>query len=129
APHTNKPFWFQLYVMRDGDFMESLIDRAKAADCSALVLTLDLQVLGQRHKDIRNGLTAPPKPTLANLINLATKPRWCLNLLGTSRRTFGNIVVHAQNVTDVFLLSSGTAEQLDPSFSWKDLAWIKKRWG
>ncbi|HLV27986.1 MAG TPA: alpha-hydroxy acid oxidase [Burkholderiaceae bacterium] len=129
AAHTNKPFWFQLYVMRDRDFMERLIDRAKAANCSALVLTLDLQVLGQRHKDIRNGLTAPPKPTLANLINLATKPRWCLNMLGTSRRTFGNIVGHARNVTDVSSLSSWTAEQFDPSLSWKDLEWIKKRWG
>lgn len=129
AAHTNKPFWFQLYVMRDRDFMERLIDRAKAANCSALVLTLDLQVLGQRHKDIRNGLTAPPKPTLANLINLATKPRWCLNMLGTNRRTFGNIVGHARNVTDVSSLSSWTAEQFDPSLSWKDLEWIKKRWG
>ena len=129
AAHTNKPFWFQLYVMRDRDFMERLIDRAKAANCSALVLTLDLQVLGQRHKDIRNGLTAPPKPTLANLINLATKPRWCLNMLGTGRRTFGNIVGHARNVTDVSSLSSWTAEQFDPSLSWKDLEWIKKRWG
>lgn len=129
AAHTNKPFWFQLYVMRDRDFMERLIDRAKAANCSALVLTLDLQVLGQRHKDIKNGLTAPPKPTLANLINLATKPRWCLNMLGTKRRTFGNIVGHAKNVTDVSSLSSWTAEQFDPTLSWKDLEWIKKRWG
>lgn len=128
AEHTSRPFWFQLYVMRDRDFMERLIDRAKAANCSALVLTLDLQVLGQRHKDIRNGLTAPPKPTLANLINLATKPRWCLNMLGTDRRTFGNIVGHAKNVTDVSSLSSWTAEQFDPSLSWKDLEWIKKRW-
>ncbi len=128
AAHTNKPFWFQLYVMRDRDFMERLIERAKAANCSALVLTLDLQVLGQRHKDIRNGLTAPPKPTLANLINLATKPRWCLNMLGTERRSFGNIVGHAKNVTDVSSLSSWTAEQFDPSLSWKDLEWIKKRW-
>ena len=129
AAHTNKPFWFQLYVMRDRDFMERLIDRARAANCSALVLTLDLQVLGQRHKDIRNGLTAPPKPTLANLVNLATKPRWCINMLGTNRRTFGNIVGHAKNVTDVSSLSSWTAEQFDPSLSWKDLEWIRKRWG
>lgn len=129
AAHTHKPFWFQLYVMRDRDFMERLIDRAKAANCSALVLTLDLQVLGQRHKDIRNGLTAPPKPTLANLINLATKPRWCLNMLGTNRRTFGNIVGHARNVTDVSSLSSWTAEQFDPTLNWNDIEWIKKRWG
>ncbi|NYT25013.1 alpha-hydroxy-acid oxidizing protein [Alcaligenaceae bacterium] len=129
ASHTNKPFWFQLYVMRDRDFMERLIDRAKAANCSALVLTLDLQVLGQRHKDIRNGLTAPPKPTLANLVNLATKPRWCLNMLGTNRRTFGNIVGHAKDVTDMSSLSSWTTEQFDPSLSWRDLEWIKRRWG
>jgi len=129
AAHTNKSFWFQLYVMRDRDFMERLIDRAKAANCSALVLTLDLQVLGQRHKDIRNGLTAPPKPTIANLVNLVTKPRWCLNMLGTNRRTFGNIVGHARNVTDVSSLASWTAEQFDPSLCWNDLEWIKKRWG
>lgn len=129
AAHTNKPFWFQLYVMRDRDFMERLIDRAKAANCSALMLTLDLQVLGQRHKDIRNGLTAPPRPTLANLVNLATKPRWCLNMLGTNRRTFGNIVGHAKDVTDMSSLSSWTTEQFDPTLSWKDLEWIKRRWG
>ncbi|MFT0850792.1 alpha-hydroxy acid oxidase [Achromobacter sp. F4_2707] len=129
AAHTHKPFWFQLYVMRDRDFMERLIDRAKAANCSALVLTLDLQVLGQRHKDIKNGLTTPPKPTLANLINLATKPRWCLNMWGTHRRSFGNIVGHAKNVTDVSSLASWTAEQFDPSLNWADLEWIKKRWG
>ncbi|HUH59748.1 MAG TPA: alpha-hydroxy acid oxidase [Candidimonas sp.] len=129
AANTHKPFWFQLYVMRDRDFMERLIARAKAANCSALVLTLDLQVLGQRHKDIRNGLTTPPKPTLANLINLATKPRWCMNMLGTKRRSFGNIVGHAKGVGDVSSLSSWTAEQFDPSLSWKDIEWIKKLWG
>jgi L-lactate dehydrogenase (cytochrome) len=130
AEHTgNHPFWFQLYVMKDRDFIERLIDRAKAANCSALQLTLDLQVLGQRHKDIKNGLTAPPKPTLANLINLATKPAWCLGMLGTKRRTFGNIVGHAKNVGDVSSLSSWTAEQFDPTLSWADVEWIKKRWG
>lgn len=129
AAHTSKPFWFQLYVMRDRDFMERLIDRAKAANCSALVLTLDLQVLGQRHKDIKNGLSTPPKPTLANLINLATKPRWCLNMLGTKRRSFGNIVGHAKGVSDLSSLSSWTAEQFDPCLSWKDIEWIKERWG
>ena len=98
AANTTQPFWFQLYVMRDRDFIERLIDRAKAANCCALVLTLDLQILGQRHKDIKNGLSAPPKPTLANLINLATKPRWCLGMLGTKRRTFGNIVGHVKGV-------------------------------
>src|SRR5690606_8882121 len=106
AAHTTRPFWFQLYVMRDRDFIERLIDRAKAAHCSALVLTLDLQVLGQRHKDIRNGLSTPPKPTLANLINLATKPRWCMGMLGTKRRSFGNIVGHAKGVGDLSSLSS-----------------------
>jgi L-lactate dehydrogenase (cytochrome) len=129
AAHTSQPFWFQLYVMRDRDFMERLIDRAKAANCSALVLTLDLQVLGQRHKDIKNGLSTPPKPTLANLINLATKPRWCLNMLGTKRRSFGNIVGHAKGVSDLSSLSSWTAEQFDPCLSWKDIEWIKQRWG
>ncbi|RYY66284.1 MAG: alpha-hydroxy-acid oxidizing protein, partial [Comamonadaceae bacterium] len=130
AEHTgNHPFWFQLYVMRDRDFIERLIDRAKAANCSALQLTLDLQVLGQRHKDIRNGLTAPPKMTVANMLNLATKPAWCMGMLGTKRRSFGNIVGHAKNVGDLSSLSSWTAEQFDPSLSWADVEWIKKRWG
>jgi L-lactate dehydrogenase (cytochrome) len=123
------PFWFQLYMMRDRDFMERLIDRAKAAHCSALVVTLDLQVLGQRHKDIKNGLSTPPKPTWPNLLNLATKPRWCLGMLGTPRRSFGNIVGHAKNVGDLSSLSSWTAEQFDPSLCWKDIEWIKQRWG
>src|SRR6202049_3810652 len=96
AANTTRPFWFQLYVMRDRDFVERLIDRAKAARCSALMLTLDLQIIGQRHKDLKNGLSTPPRPTIANLVNLATKPRWCLGMLGTRRRTFGNIVGHAQ---------------------------------
>ncbi len=129
AAHTTTPFWFQLYVMRDKAFVESLIDRAKAAGCSALILTLDLQVLGQRHKDLKNGLSAPPKPTLANLINLATKPRWCLGMLGTKRRTFGNIVGHAKGVGDLSSLSVWTAEQFDPTLSWADVEWIKNRWG
>ncbi|MEW6098006.1 MAG: alpha-hydroxy acid oxidase [Pseudomonadota bacterium] len=129
AAHTTRPFWFQLYVMRDRDFIERLIDRAKAAGCSALMLTLDLQILGQRHKDIKNGLSAPPKPTLRNLVNLATKPRWCLGMLGTRRRTFGNIVGHAKGVGDLSSLSSWTAEQFDPRLNWGDVEWIKKRWG
>ncbi|SCK43308.1 L-lactate dehydrogenase (cytochrome) [Variovorax sp. HW608] len=129
AAHTTAPFWFQLYVMRDKDFVDRLIDRAKAARCSALMLTLDLQVLGQRHKDLKNGLSAPPKPTLANLINLATKPRWCMGMLGTRRRTFGNIVGHAKGVGDLSSLSSWTAEQFDPALSWADVERIKKRWG
>ena len=123
------PFWFQLYVMRDRGFMERLIDRAKVANCSALQVTLDLQILGQRHKDIKNGLSTPPKPTISNLINLATKPRWCLGMLGTRRRTFGNIVGHVDGVGDVSSLASWTAEQFDPSLNWNDVEWIKKRWG
>jgi len=130
AEHTDRhPFWFQLYVMKDRDFVERLIDRAKAANCSALQLTLDLQILGQRHKDIKNGLSAPPSPTLANLINLATKPRWCLGMLGTPRRSFGNIVGHVKGVADTSRLSSWTMEQFDPQLNWNDVEWIKKRWG
>ena len=129
ASHTTQPFWFQLYVMRDRDFIGRLIDRAKAAGCSALVLTLDLQILGQRHKDIRNGLSTPPKPTLINLLDLALKPRWCLGMLGTQRRSFGNIVGHAKNVSDMSSLSAWTAQQFDPALSWKDVEWIKARWG
>ena len=128
AAHTSAPFWFQLYMMRDRGFIERLIERARAARCSALMVTLDLQVLGQRHKDIRNGLSAPPKPTLANILNLMTKPRWCLGMARTPRRTFGNIVGHASGVGDLSSLSSWTAEQFDPSLSWADLEWIKKRW-
>ncbi|WP_300314326.1 alpha-hydroxy acid oxidase [uncultured Psychrobacter sp.] len=129
AQNTNAPFWFQLYVMRDQEFMANLIRRAKDANCSALILTADLQVLGQRHKDIKNGLSAPPKPTLANILNLMTKPEWCLNMLGTKRRTFGNIVGHAKNVEDISSLSSWTAEQFDPGLSWDDVARIKDQWG
>ncbi|WP_201615839.1 alpha-hydroxy acid oxidase [Psychrobacter immobilis] len=129
AENTSAPFWFQLYVMRDQDFMANLIRRAKAANCSALILTADLQVLGQRHKDIKNGLSAPPKPTLANILNLMTKPEWCLNMLGTKRRTFGNIVGHAKNVEDISSLSAWTAEQFDPRLSWDDVARIKDAWG
>ena len=130
AEHTDRhPFWFQLYVMRDKAFMERLIDRAKAANCSALQLTLDLQILGQSHKDIKNGLSTPPKPTLKNLINLATKPRWCLGMLGTKRRSFGNIVGHVDGVEDMSSLSSWTADQFDPTLNWNDVEWIKQRWG
>lgn len=130
AQHTDgHPFWFQVYVMRDRDFVERLIDRAKAAHCSALQITLDLQILGQRHKDIKNGLSAPPKPTVANLLNLATKPRWCWGMAQTPRRSFGNIVGHAKGVGDLSSLSSWTAEQFDPELNWGDVEWIKKRWG
>ncbi|MBO9630707.1 MAG: alpha-hydroxy-acid oxidizing protein [Shinella sp.] len=126
---TSKPFWFQLYVMQDRDFVLNLIDRAKAAGCSALVLTLDLQILGQRHKDLRNGLSAPPRFTPKHLWQMATRPFWCFDMLGTKRRTFGNIVGHAKGVGDLSSLSSWTSEQFDPQLSWKDIEWIRERWG
>jgi L-lactate dehydrogenase (cytochrome) len=129
AANTTKPFWFQLYVMRDREFAGGLIDRAKAAKCSALVLTLDLQILGQRHLDLKNGLTAPPKPTLRNILNLLGKPRWMLGMAGTTRRTFRNIVGHAKGVDDPSSLFAWTAEQFDPRLDWDDVEWIKKRWG
>jgi L-lactate dehydrogenase (cytochrome) len=128
AENTDAPFWFQLYVMRDRDFITRLIERARAAQCSALVLTLDLQVMGQRHKDIRNGLSAPPKPTLANLMNLATKPRWCLGMLRTKRRTFRNIAGHAKGVDDLSSLSSWTNQQFDPTLDWDDVKWVRDQW-
>jgi L-lactate dehydrogenase (cytochrome) len=129
AEHTSKPFWFQLYVMKDRDFIERLIDRAKAAGCSALMLTLDLQILGQRHKDLRNGLNAPPQPTLNAALQIITRPRWCLNMLTTKRHSFRNIVGHAKGVGDLSSLSSWTAEQFDPKLSWQDIDWIRERWG
>lgn len=123
------PFWFQLYMMKDRAFMERLIERAKAARCSALVVTLDLQILGQRHKDLKNGLSAPPKLTIPNILNIATKPRWALGMLGTPRREFGNIVGHVQGVENMSSLSAWTAQQFDPALNWGDIEWIKKRWG
>jgi len=129
AAHTRAPFWFQLYVMRDRDFIERLIDRAKAANCGALVLTLDLQILGQRHKDLKNGLSAPPKLTLTNILDMATKLRWCLGMAGTSRRQFGNIVGHVKGIENMGSLSEWTAKQFDPQLNWGDVEWIKKRWG
>jgi len=129
ARHAGEGFWFQLYVMKDRGFIERLIDRAKAAHCAALVLTLDLQILGQRHKDIRNGLSAPPKLTLKNMLNMATKPRWAMGMLGTPRRQFGNIVGHVSGVADMSSLSEWTASQFDPALNWDDVQWIKKRWG
>ncbi|OIN93823.1 MAG: alpha-hydroxy-acid oxidizing enzyme [Comamonadaceae bacterium CG1_02_60_18] len=123
------PFWFQLYVMKDRDFIERLIDRAKAAHCSALVLTLDLQIIGQRHKDIKNGLSAPPKLTLPNILNMLTKPRWGLGMLGTPRRGFGNIIGHVKGIETMGTLSEWTAKQFDPALNWGDVEWIKKRWG
>jgi L-lactate dehydrogenase (cytochrome) len=129
AQNTSAPFWFQLYVMRDRDFSGRLIDRAKAAGCDALVVTLDLQVLGQRHKDLKNGLSAPPKLTIPNIINMMTKPQWCLGMLGTKRRDFRNIVGHVKGVENMASLSAWTAQQFDPSLNWDDLKWIKDRWG
>ncbi|SFI63000.1 alpha-hydroxy acid oxidase [Aerobium aerolatum] len=129
ASVTTKPFWFQLYVMRDRDFVKNLIDRARAAKCSALVLTADLQILGQRHKDLRNGLSTPPKFTPNHIWQMATRPGWCVGMLGTQRRTFRNIAGHAKNVTDLSSLASWTAEQFDPQLSWNDVAWIKEYWG
>jgi L-lactate dehydrogenase (cytochrome) len=129
AEATAKPFWFQLYVMRDREFNDRLIGRAKAAGCSALVLTLDLQILAQRNKDIRNGLTAPPRMTLANIVDIARKPRWWLGMLRTRRRTFRNIVGHAPGVKDTRALASWTNEQFDPTLNWDDVKRIKDRWG
>lgn len=129
AAATQSPFWFQLYVMRDRDFVERLIRRAQAAHCSALMLTLDLQVIGQRHKDLRNGLSAPPKLTTSTMLNLLTKPRWCMAMLGTPRRSFGNIVGHVRGVKDMSSLSAWTNEQFDPTLNWRDVEWIKRLWG
>jgi L-lactate dehydrogenase (cytochrome) len=129
AAATTAPFMYQLYMMRDRDAMANMIERARKAKCSALVLTLDLQVIGQRHKDLKNGLTAPPSPTIANIINLMTKPRWCLGMAGTRRHTFGNLVGHVKGVSNMKSLSSWTNEQFDPRLSWEDVAWVKAQWG
>ena len=129
AGATNKPFWFQLYTMRDEDYVSRLIERARAAKCSALVITLDLQILGQRHKDIKNGLTAPPKLTPSTIVNLATKWRWGIEMLQTKNRSFGNIVGHVENISDTSNLSAWTAEQFDPSLDWGKIAKIKEQWG
>ncbi|MCU6434010.1 alpha-hydroxy-acid oxidizing protein [Undibacterium sp. Jales W-56] len=128
ASVTTKPFWFQLYVMRDRGFVKEMIQRAKNAGCSALVLTLDLQILGQRHKDIRNGMSVPPKLTLANILDLATKPAWALRAL-TGRKTFGNLVGHVKGGDGILTLSQWTASQFDPTLNWDDVAWIKQEWG
>ncbi|OQC13020.1 MAG: L-lactate dehydrogenase (cytochrome) [Alphaproteobacteria bacterium ADurb.Bin100] len=129
AANSPYPFWFQLYVMRDRAFIERLIERAKAAKCSALVLTLDLQILAQRHKDLKNGLSVPVKPTLASIANLLTKPSWCLAMAGTKRRQFGNIVGHVKGVDNMGSLSEWTSRQFDPTLNWADVEWIKKLWG
>jgi isopentenyl diphosphate isomerase/L-lactate dehydrogenase-like FMN-dependent dehydrogenase len=129
AAHTTRPFWFQLYMMRDRQAMVNMIERTRKAGCDALVLTLDLQVIGQRHKDLKNGLTAPPKPTLSTVLNLLTKPRWCLGMVGTRRHSFGNLVGHVRAVSDMKSLAAWTNEQFDPRLSWADVAWVKEQWG
>ncbi len=129
AEHTTAPFWFQLYVMQDHDFVDRLIQRAQAARCSALVLTLDLQILGQRHKDLKNGLSAPPRLTLPNILDMCRRPRWAMGMLGTKRHTFRNIVGHAKGVGDLSSLSSWTNEQFDPQLDWAKVARIRDQWG
>ncbi len=129
ASQLARPFWFQLYMMKDRAFIADLIDRAKAAGCSALVLTLDLPIQGQRHKDIRNGLSVPPKLGLAGMLAMLAHPRWCAAMLKTPRRTFGNIVGHAQGVTDTLGFADWVSRQFDRSFCWEDIDWVKQRWG
>lgn len=128
SKHTTKPFWFQLYMMKDRKFMANLIASAKHAGCSALVLTADLQMLGNRHADVKNGLTVPPKPTLKNLINLSSKIPWCLNMLKTKNRTFGNILNHAENKGSFASLGKWTSEQFDLSLNWHDVEWVQEQW-
>ena len=129
AENTTAPFWFQLYVMQDEEFVDNIIARAKKAGCSAMVLTLDLQILGQRHKDLKNGLTAPPKFTIPTMLDLSTKWRWGMGMLQTKRRSFGNIVGHAKDVGDTSSLSSWTAEQFDLKLDWDKIAKLKEKWG
>ena len=129
AAHTSKPFWFQLYVMRDEDFVDAIIERARKAKCSALVLTLDLQILGQRHKDLKNGLTSPPKLTIPNILNMATKPAWSLAMAQTPRRQFRNIVGHVKGVQKLSDLTAWANEQFDPKLDWGKVARIRDRWG
>jgi L-lactate dehydrogenase (cytochrome) len=129
AKHVSKPFWFQLYVMRDRDYVKRLVQRAKDAKCSALVLTLDLQILGQRHKDIRNGLSTPPKLTIPNILNMMTKPQWCLGMLGTKNRQFGNIFGHVKDVGNIAELSHWANEQFDQTLDWSSVDFIRNLWG
>jgi L-lactate dehydrogenase (cytochrome) len=129
AQGTTTPFWFQLYVMRDRDFIKRLIGRAKAAKCSALVLTLDLQIIGQRHKDLKNGMTVPPKITLSNALDLLTKPGWAFRMLGAKRKLFGNVVGHVKGAEGIVSLSKWTASQFDPTLDWHDVEWVKNEWG
>ncbi|WP_305072042.1 alpha-hydroxy acid oxidase [Paralcaligenes sp. KSB-10] len=128
AEHTSRPFWFQLYLMKDRSFMEQLISRARQAKCSALMLTLDLPVQGQRHKDIKNGLSAPPKPTIQNIASIAIRPRWCLNMLRTKRHSFRNIVGHVAGVSDTTSMARWVDEQFDQRMSWDDIKWIRQIW-
>ncbi|MEN9807754.1 MAG: hypothetical protein RL756_2274 [Pseudomonadota bacterium] len=128
AAHTTQPFWFQLYVMRDRDYIERLIGRAQAAGCSALVLTLDLQIMGQRHKDIHNGLSTPPRFNLKTLLDLGRRPGWCLRMLGTRRRGFGNVVGHVPGAENLTSLAQWSQSQLDPTLDWDDVAWIRSLW-
>jgi L-lactate dehydrogenase (cytochrome) len=128
AGAVGKPFWFQLYVMKDRGFIRALIERAAAAKCSALVLTVDLQVLGQRHCDIRNGMTVPPQIKLANVIDIASKPAWALSILRGKRKTFGNLAGHVRGMENVTSLAQWTASQFDPTLSWKDVDWIRGLW-
>lgn len=128
AEATTAPFWFQLYTMKDEDYVDRLIARAKAAKCSALVITLDLQVLGQRHKDLKNGLSAPPKLTAKTIANLATKWGWGIEMLSAKRRNFGNIVGHVEGISDTSSLSSWTAEQFDPALDWSKVAKLIEKW-
>ncbi|WP_170553705.1 alpha-hydroxy acid oxidase [Ruegeria atlantica] len=129
AEHTSKPFWFQLYTMKDQDYVSRLIQRAKDAKCSALVITLDLQILGQRHKDLKNGLSAPPKLTAKTIANLMTKWSWGIEMLGAKRREFGNIVGHVEGISDASSLGAWTAEQFDPSLDWAKVEKLMKQWG
>jgi L-lactate dehydrogenase (cytochrome) len=129
AENTSKPFWFQLYVMKDRQFIERLIDRARAANCAALMLTMDLQILGQRHKDLRNGLSAPPKFTPRFVAEMAIKPGWAIRMLGTKRHTFRNIAGHVSEATNLGSLTHWTRTQFDLTLNWKDITWIKKRFG
>ena len=129
AEHTHKPFWFQVYTLKDDDFMRRLMERAKAANCSALVITVDLQMLGQRHKDLKNGLSAPPRLTLKSVADMITRVGWGLEMLGTKRRFFGNIVGHAKGVSDASSLSSWTAEAFDQSLDWKRIGQLMEMWG
>jgi L-lactate dehydrogenase (cytochrome) len=129
AESTTKPFWFQLYVIRDRDFIKRLIGRAKAARCSALMLTLDLQIIGQRHKDLKNGMTVPPKIMLSNVLDLMTKPAWAFRMLGAKRKIFGNIAGHVKGTENIVSLAKWTATQFDPTLDWNDVEWVKNEWG